>query len=192
MELGLWLPDAAGTIDPAKLAIGATPPRMLPTPPLSPDATTSNFSPLIKETLSSPHTASDDHVPTRRSTGVRLLSRISSDTDPTSRSSIAREDNGQNLWHDYVDFCGGTPSSTFGHAWKTSSSMRKRKLVRHNDYFMSQMRYRNELQFHPDPDAGPDANVVADSTSCSIWDAYMLRADVARNLNHFRRQQVRT
>ncbi|KAH7016208.1 poly polymerase catalytic domain-containing protein [Microdochium trichocladiopsis] len=64
------------------------------------------------------------------------------------------------------------------------------QLARHNDYFMSQMLHIKKLSLLVDPAAGSESIVVVEKSTHSIWDAYLLRADVPRNVNLFRRQQI--
>ncbi|KAH7012094.1 poly polymerase catalytic domain-containing protein [Microdochium trichocladiopsis] len=55
---------------------------------------------------------------------------------------------------------------------------------------MSQMLHIERLSLLVDPAAGSESNVVVEKSTHSIWDAYLLRADVPRNVNRFRRQQI--
>ncbi|KXJ85677.1 poly polymerase catalytic domain-domain-containing protein [Microdochium bolleyi] len=197
MEQG-WLPDAPGTINPAKLIPGAIPPS-LPTPPPTPEAA-STFSSSVRDGYSQASAADDPSreqkqlasvLQQRRHAARRSrLPRISSDVEviPTAACTRFAQDavQARQLWLEFDQCCGHCVDRDV--VQKAGCSVSASAM--HKDYFGRQMRRGNKVVCLLDPDAGPDCRVAVESSTRTIWDAYLLRADAASNINYFRRQQI--
>ncbi|KAJ1327399.1 poly [ADP-ribose] polymerase 2/3/4 [Microdochium nivale] len=198
-----WLPDAQGTINPAKLLPGAMPPPTLLTPPLTPEATLDGLGTFAHCDIdiapashdgSSPYPASEQataNAPYRRHTPRRSrLPRISSDVDivPTSSCNAPAEDTaqGMKLWLGFDQSCGRCVDAHL--IQKAPSGLSASAM--HKNYFDRQVGRGSNILCALDPEAGPECRVSVESSTRTIWDAYLLRADVARNVNSFRRQQI--
>ncbi|KAH7027233.1 poly polymerase catalytic domain-containing protein [Microdochium trichocladiopsis] len=192
-----WVPDAPGTINPAKLVVRAAPlPSALPTPPPTPGISTSSTVGTDGSCPTTPHetdvgdTKRLDAVSRHTALCQARLPRISSEIDSGSTAfsaplSSCRDGHGHDSRLEFEAFCGRKPSKV-----PARLSLRKQRLARHTDYFMSQMLHIKKLSLLVDPAAGSESNVVVEKSTHSIWDAYLLRADVPRNVNLFRRQQI--
>ncbi|KAK0627411.1 poly polymerase catalytic domain-containing protein [Immersiella caudata] len=118
---------------------------------------------------------------------IPRLSRISSDCDlegdQSSRTSATSyEDLRREFERSFVD--GPNPSS------------RRTKYLSHHGYFRRQILSGPEAFVPLDPDATSDVGtsgvgeVLVDKASASIYDAYLLRVDIAKNVDSFHRQQI--
>ncbi len=167
-----WPPDPPGTINPAKLHTGATafdPDPATADAPTAPVATESGF----------PTTS----APTAPRSAAPRLPRISSGWDP-EHDIVARGLHGY-MWHqgirnEFEDLDIARPRAA-GRARQTS----------HHGHFRRQTQDKARVHVPVDPRADPDAAVVIDRATASIYDAYLLKADVAKKTNVFRRHQVR-
>lgn len=65
-----------------------------------------------------------------------------------------------------------------------------KRITAHRRYFKSQTEAAGELHILADPEAFGDAEIVVDAANYSIYDAYLLSADVTRNVNLFQRHRV--
>lgn len=65
-----------------------------------------------------------------------------------------------------------------------------RRIAVYRRYFKSQTEGAHRLHIPGDPLTSEDAEVVVDNESYTIYDAYLLSADVTRNLNSFQRHRV--
>jgi len=173
------LPDPPGTINPAKLSMWAeTLPNLGapdPTEPPAPLETT----PTPAEAVSQ-DTEAAAQTPAAADATVPRLTRISSDydleDDPLLKESFRYED----MRRDF--------EQSFAEGLRPSSGVTRH--LSHHGYFRRQIQSRAEVFIPPDPDATLDSIVAMDKAPGSIYDAYLLRADIAKNLNTFHRCQV--
>jgi len=68
-------------------------------------------------------------------------------------------------------------------------SSRRTRQLSHHGFFRRQILSGAEVFVPLDPDA-TEGDVVVDNGSASIYDVYLLRVDIARNVNAFHRHQV--
>ena len=173
-----WRPDPPGTINPAKLlkGIGAAPdtskaldklcvPANAPT---APEPARQSVSPATPARM----------IP--RSTVPPLL-RISSDWDPEQDIIARRNLRHQDIRKEFED-C---------HVAKRPTAAARVRHNSHRGHFRSQTENGEKIRVPVDTMAGPDGTVVVDRVTASIYDAYLLRADTTKNVNLFRRHQVR-
>lgn len=66
----------------------------------------------------------------------------------------------------------------------------KAGFISHRGHFLRQINRESTPYIPVDPDAPPGATVVVDDASSTIYDVYMLRVDIPKNINLFRRHQV--
>ncbi|KAK0738983.1 poly polymerase catalytic domain-containing protein [Schizothecium vesticola] len=171
--------DPPGTINPAKLLAWA---ETLPDvgAPNSPDPPAPLEIPPAAVEAVSQDTEVATRTPAATDATVHRLARISSDCnledDPLLKENPRYEDMRQEFEQ---SFAGGL----------RPSSGRARHLS-HHGYFRRQILSQAELFVPLDPDASLDSVVVMEKASASIYDAYLLRADIAKNLNAFYRCQV--
>jgi poly [ADP-ribose] polymerase 2/3/4 len=175
------MPDPPGTINPSKLSAWVVPPPYPgasgtlapPTPPETPPRATEAVSQDI-EAATRPSPVLGRTVPVPR------LTRISSDcdleNDPLLKLGAEDKDIRQEFEQSFLDRPG--PSS------------RLARHLSHHGYFRRQMLSQADVLVPPDPDARLGEVVVVDRASASIYDAYLLRVDIAKNVNTFYRQQV--
>jgi poly [ADP-ribose] polymerase len=76
------------------------------------------------------------------------------------------------------------------HVAKRRPATARARHTSHHGYFRSQTEDGVRIGVPVDLRAGPDAMVVIDKATASIYDAYLLRADITTNVNIFRRHQV--
>ena len=176
----LMLPDPPGTINPLKLSTWAVPPPdsgasgafAPPTPPETPLRAT--------EAVSQDPEAAPRPPPVPGTT-VPRLSRISSDcdleNDPLLKPGAEYKDIRQEFEQSFVGMP-GPPSRLARH-------------LSHHGYFRTQLLHQADVLVPLDPDVSSGGTVVVDKASASIYDAYLLRVDIAKDVNAFYRQQVR-
>lgn len=182
--------DPPGTIDPAKLMVPgiAQPQDLLVTPPQSPDIhfeTGSYWNGCI-------NTRSEDNLYHRRLSRQSRLPRISSDREVCGTFGVVSHWihlEAAVLWRKFDQFCDRDDALSRLHARSTEGHSSSQSAM-HSRYFRWQTRPGHGLCLVPDPAAGLRACVVVENSNCSIWDAYLLRVDVSKNLNWFKRQQV--
>ncbi len=178
----LWRPDPPGTINPTRLSMDAW---SAPTSPqdfgilaqvTSPE-TQSPFEAPVKNNPSTPPTPAMTTQPFPR------LTRISSDWDVKGEVALAMDLQFSALGREFEE--------RFAEGQRPSARRLRAKYVSHHGYFQRQTRGGTDT-YHvsPDPDAGLDASVVVDRHTASIYDAFLLRADVTQNVNVFYRLQV--
>lgn len=150
----------------------------LPTPPETAPTTTKSVNRDIRAAMQSP-VAPASIIP--------RLSRISSDCDPEADP----------LWRSHADryqtlrdefersFADGPPASP-----------RRTRQLSHHGFFRRQILSGEDVFVPCDPAAtervGPSSvgEVLVDKASATIYDAYLLRVDIARGVNSFHRHQV--
>jgi poly [ADP-ribose] polymerase len=167
-----WHPDPPGTINPAKLSkeAGATPDTSCPPTP----SDTQTAPEAARQSV--PSTAPRPTIP--RSTVP--LPRISSDWDPENDIVVRGNSRHQDIRKEFEDF----------HAAKRRPAAARARRTSHHGYFRSQTEDGVRIRVPVDPRACPDATVVIDRATASIYDAYLLRANIMENVNVFRRHQV--
>ncbi|KIW84820.1 hypothetical protein Z517_00208 [Fonsecaea pedrosoi CBS 271.37] len=177
----LWAPDPSGTINPAKLtqrAVGVTPlihedvDVLCNPPPIDAQETTNATG---QDDLTTSSTLPAPSIP-RPSIP---LPRICSD------------------WEGYDTFL--SESERYQeyrlrfealYIPKKRPSTARSRCISHHGYFRSQTWRGKRLHIPRDPKAGFDATVVIDRGRMSIYDVYLLRVDIMKNINSFRRHQV--
>lgn len=112
---------------------------------------------------------------------VPRLSRISSDWDP--KDDIVTSGM-SNYGYARVEF-------ESSHVEMPRPSAKRARYTSHRGYFLRQIMAGMKIYVPADPAAGPDSSVVVDMATASIYDAYLLRADITKNTNIFWRHQVR-
>ncbi|KAK0706290.1 hypothetical protein B0T26DRAFT_446870 [Lasiosphaeria miniovina] len=175
-----WRPDPPGTINPAKLLPGAA---------VGPDAFESVD--ILERRASLPSLAqasSEDadqsiplptaHTPPRPRRHIPL-SRISSDWDDKREMAACRTS-----WQDHEKY-----RAEFEKLQVLKPPTRIR-LTTHHGSFREQTGHWARTRISPDPGASPDGSVVIDTHTSSIYDAYLLCADVMRSINNFHRHQI--
>lgn len=160
-------PDPPGTINPAKLFMAASANDMDAPPswPLDPNEAQVPASQAA-------HPPLDPAIP--------RLARISSDWDPED-DIVPRE----NLKYEEMR-CEFEQSSPSG----LPPPSRRARHVSHHGYFRSQTWAQSGPRVPLDPEASPGSIVVVDKASATIYDSYLLRADIKKNLNAFHRHQI--
>ncbi|OQV10444.1 PolyADP-ribose polymerase catalytic domain-containing protein, partial [Cladophialophora immunda] len=195
--LPLWAPDPPGTINPAKLAKNAgrgptagSEVLDISCAPLFADAqkpaassaaaaaaASQDALPISPSSSSSPPPPSPPPPPIPRPTVP--LPRITSDWESydifLSESQRHRENR--------IEF------ETVYASHNRRCSTRSRR-TSHYGYFRTQTQDGARIHIPPDFEAGLDAAVVIDRARTSIYDAYLLRADIMKNINFFRRHQI--
>ena len=165
-----WPPDPPGTINPAKLCQGA---RVS-------DAGT----PVHTDTLTGSEAACQSipsiaSAPTLPRSPVPRLPRISSDWDPEHDIVLRRDLSHPDIRKEFEDL----------HTAKRRPA--RARHTSHRGHFRRQTEDGAKIHVPVDCAAGSDATVVVDRPTASIYDAYLLRVDITKNLNIFRRHQVR-
>lgn len=174
-----WAPDPPGTINPAKLS------RQIGAPPDTIEGFQTSCPPthFDKETTpeaarqSIPSTAPRPTVPR----SAVPLPRISSDWDPEHDIVVHGNSRHQDMQMEFEDF----------HVAKRPPIAVRARRTSHRGHFRSQTEGGMRVQVPVDLSAGPGATVVIHSAAASIYDAYLLKADIMKNVNIFRRHQVR-
>ena len=174
-----WRLDPPGTINPAKLfkGAGAAPDTFF-------EAFDTSCPPTPSDTQTAPEAASQS-VPSAapRPTSPRLnvpLPRISSDWDPENDIVVRGNSKHQDIRKEFEDF----------HSAKRRPAAAKARRTSHHGYFRSQTENGVRIRVPVNLKACPDATVVIDRVTASIYDAYLLRADIMKNVNVFQRHQV--
>ncbi|RYP09492.1 hypothetical protein DL764_001271 [Monosporascus ibericus] len=166
-----WLrPDPPGTINPAKLSrgVGAAPNAF------------GAFDTILAPTISDAQTAPEASTPPIPRSIVFPLPRISSDWDP-ERDIVDRGIlKHQAIRKEFEDFHVAERRPVTATVRRTS----------HRGHFRSQFGDGLRTCVPVDLGAGPDATVVVDRATVSIYDAYLLRADITKNVNVFWRHQI--
>ena len=174
-----WRPDPPGTINPAKLSGGAgAAPDVL-------EAFDTSCAPTPSNTQTAPEAARQSVPSTApNSTIPRLtappLPRISSDWDPEHDIVVRGNLRHQDIRKEFEDF----------HVAKRRPAAARARHTSHHGYFRRQTEDGVRIRVSVDLRASPDATVVIDRATASIYDAYLLRADITKNVNVFRRHQV--
>ena len=174
-----WRLDPPGTINPAKLSRGARAALDTievidtPCPPVPSDLQTTPEA--ARQSI--PLTAS---TPTRPCSAVPPLRRISSDWDPEHDIVVRGNSRHQDIRKEFEDF----------HVAKRRPAAARTRHISHRGHFRSQTENGVRIRVPVDLRAGPNATVVIDRATASIYDAYLLRADIMKNVNVFRRHQV--
>jgi poly [ADP-ribose] polymerase 2/3/4 len=179
-----WHPDPPGTINPAKLFRGAK---------SAPDTFSEAFDtpslPIPFDRQTAPEAAPQSipptaPTPTRPRSAVPPLRRISSDWDPEHDIALGGKSSHEDIRKEFEEL----------HVAKQRlAAARARTRTRHNSHrghFRSQTEKGVRICVPVNLRAGPDARVVIDRATASIYDAYLLRADIVKNVNNFRRHQV--
>lgn len=163
-------PDSPGSINPAAKAPGTF---RVPVPPISPELQTPSESSVQSSLPTAP-------TPTALASAIPHLSRISSEWD--SEDDIASTGDLK-----YQDF-----RCEFEQYFveKTARPAPRAKYVSHRGWFRRQTLAGASAHIPLDPEAGPDTSVVIDGATESIYDAYLLRVDIMKNINDFHRHQV--
>jgi hypothetical protein len=171
--------DPPGTINPAKLSMWA---EVLPDvgvpdstdPPAPPETTPTDVGAVSQDTEAATQTPAEANAAAHR------LTRISSDCtledDPLLKENPKYEDMRQEFEQSFAD--------------RLRPCSRRTRHLSHHGYFKRHVLSQAEVLVPLDPDASLDSVVVMDKASASIYDAYLLRADIAKNLNTFHRCQV--
>jgi hypothetical protein len=178
----LLLPDPPGTINPAKLSTDTqTAPNGssdfdIPGPAASSqDMQISVENPAQRIPLAlSASTITASIIP--------RLTRISSDWDPKDDMIPRSGEEYSELRKEFEEHFAEKP-----HLPTRTSRAR---YISHHGYFRRQTAAGSNIFVELDPDEGPDTSVVIDGPTASIYDAFLLQADIALNLNTFYRQQV--
>jgi hypothetical protein len=178
-----WRPDPPGTINPAKLSRGAG-----AAPDTFFEAFDTSCPPTPSDTQTAPEAArqsvpSTAPTPTIRRSTVPPLPRISSDWDPEHDIVVRGNSRHQDIRKEFEEFhvAKRRPAAARARARHTS----------HHGYFRSQTEDGVRIRVPVDMRARPDATVVIDGATASIYDAYLLQANIMKNVNVFRRHQVR-
>jgi poly [ADP-ribose] polymerase 2/3/4 len=119
-------------------------------------------------------------TPPRPRPGVPPLRRISSDWD-VEHDIVALG----NSRHDSV-----RKEFEESHVAKRRVAAARTRHTSLRGHFRSQMENGVRIHVPVDMSASPDATVVIDRATASIYDTYLLRADIMKNVNLFRRHQV--
>ncbi|RYP21030.1 hypothetical protein DL765_002437 [Monosporascus sp. GIB2] len=165
-----WLrPDPPGTINPAKLSRGAGAAPAFGT-----------FDAICAPTLCDAQTAPEAPTPPMPCLILLPLPRISSDWDPKRDIVECGDSRHQDIRKEFEDFHVAERRPVTAMVRRTS----------HRGHFRSQFGDGLGICVPVDPEAGPDATVVIDRATASIYDAYLLRADITKNVNIFRRYQI--
>ena len=178
----LMRPDPPGTINPTRLSMDAW---SAPTSPPDFGILASIASPEAQSPFEAP-VKNNPPIPLALATTTQAfprLTRISSDWDVKDEVALAMDLQFSALGREFEERFAEDP--------RPSARRVRAKYVSHHGYFQRQTRGGTDT-YHvsPDPDAGPDASVVVDRHTASIYDAFLLRADVTQNVNVFYRQQV--
>lgn len=160
-----WRPDPPGTINPAKLT---------------------SYTPAASEALTAPEAVrqrvpSTAPTPTIPPSIAPPLPRISSDWDPEHDIVVRGNLRHQDIRKEFED----------SHVAKRRPAATRARHTSHYGYFRRQNDGRASLHVPVDLGACPDATVVIDKATASIYDVYLLRADISKSVNFFRRHQVR-
>src|SRR5262249_29854918 len=108
------------------------------------------------------------------------LPRISSDWDPKQDIFVREYSRHQDVRREFE-------ALYIPERRPTAARMRR---TSHHGFFRGQTEDRTKLRVRVDPGAGPDDTVLIDGATTSIYDCYLLRADIMKNVNIFRRFQV--
>jgi len=186
----LMLPESQDTLNPLWLSAWAESSLQVPNRS-APDTIISPTAPPETTPIATKSVGRGTGVATRPlgapGTTLPRLSRISSDCDlegdSLSRTSAPRyEDLRREFERSFVD--GPTPSS------------RRARYLSHHGYFRRQILSGADVFIPLDPDATSSVGtstvgeVLVDKPSASIYDAYLLRVDIAENVDSFHRHQV--
>ncbi|KAH7114588.1 poly polymerase catalytic domain-containing protein [Dactylonectria macrodidyma] len=159
-----WCPDPPGTINPAKLTS---------CPPTASEALTA-------------HEAAHQRVPSTAPTTTISrsiappLPRISSDWDPDHDIVVRGNLGHQDIRKEFED----------SHVAKRRPAGARARRTSHHGYFRRQTDGRASLRVPVDLGARADATVLIDRATASIYDVYLLRVDISKNENFFRRHQI--
>ena len=126
------------------------------------------------------------------------LPRISSDCDPEDEIMSSLRPLSEDLYRTRQEF---DDLHRTRQELENPASLRRRRgtggLSRYGrsdtvcrQYFKSQTEGDRELHISADPEAPGDAEIVVDAASASIYDAYLLTANISRNVNSFQRLRV--
>lgn len=178
-----WRSDPPGTVNPAKLSAKLS---------ARAGAATDTFE--ISNT-SCPHIPSDTQIAPEAASQscpsaapisiiprsvVLPLPRISSDWDPEHDIVYGGISRHGDIRKEFEEF----------NVAKRRPAAAKARHTLHHAYFRSQTEDGGRVRVPVDLGANPDATVVVDKATASIYDAYLLRADIMKNVNIFWRQQV--
>jgi poly [ADP-ribose] polymerase 2/3/4 len=119
-------------------------------------------------------------IPKRSGPNIPPLPRISSDWDSELDIVLRGNSKHQDIRKEFED----------SHVAKLRRSTTRARYTSHHGYFRSQTGDGARLFIPVDELVGPNATVVVDRASSSIYDAYLLRVDITNNTNRFRRHQV--
>lgn len=179
----LLLPDPPGTINPAKLSADTW---------TAPNGTKSDFdipgpaavSQEQDTKISVENPASSIRLALSASaitaSALPRLTRISSDWDPKDDIISTSGQEYSALRQEFEKHF----------AEKPHLSTRRAKYISHHGYFRRQTAAGANIFVDLGPDEGPDTFVVIDGPTASIYDAFLLQADIGLNLNTVYRQQV--
>jgi len=108
------------------------------------------------------------------------LPRISSDWEP-SDDNISRS---SSIYKDIRD------EFEHSHKWIGKGRSTVSRPTSHHGFFRAQTADGRRISIPVDPEAHPDAYVVVDKASSTIFDVYLLQSNIMKNVNRFRRHQV--
>ncbi|KAI3337577.1 PARP-domain-containing protein [Xylariaceae sp. AK1471] len=182
-----WRPDPPGTINPAKLArpAGAGEPDFFAASDTSCTPTADALTAPEPASQSVPSAAPTPTIP--RLTAPRLP-RISSDWDAEHDIVVRGNLRYQDIRNEFED-CYVVKRRLAAVRARARARARVRH-ISHRGYFLSQTGDGVKIRVPVDPMAGPDATVLIHEATASIYDAYLIRTDITRNINIFRRHQV--
>ncbi|KAK3367705.1 poly polymerase catalytic domain-containing protein [Podospora didyma] len=190
MSVVQWTADPAGTVNPAKLYWGEMMPEVIeiiddddgisPTP-TDPAQVPTEVIDLTFDVPAPVPTPPPPPPPPRRPSFP--LPRISTDWDlqkdivfhtnsPSNTQALRKE-----FETCHVPMQSRRPTSAGYHASPQG-------------YFLDQTAHENGPRIPVDPKAAPGSYVVVDHTSRTIYDVYLLQADIMTNVNRFRRHQI--
>jgi poly [ADP-ribose] polymerase 2/3/4 len=191
-----WRSDPPGTINPARLSGGtiAAPGTLFEASDTLFEASDTLFEasdslcpPVPSDTQIPPEAAQQSipltltaPAPPRNRPGVPLLRRISSDWDVEHDIvglGILRHESVRKEFEEV-------------HIAKRRPAAARTRHTSLRGHFRSQMENGVRIHVPVDMAASPDATVVIDRATASIYDTYLLRADIMKNVNIFRRHQV--
>lgn len=185
------LPDPPGTINPAKLSRGVgaacdtiVEPVDTSCPPIPSD--TQIAPEAAHENIPSTALPSTAPTPTILRSAVPLP-RISSGWEPEHDIVVRGNSRHQDVRKEFEDFHVAKRRPT---AAKRRSAVATARRTSHHGHFRSQTENGGRIRVPVDPRAGSNATVVIHRATASIYDAYLLRAEIMKNVNVFRRHQV--
>ncbi|OAP64203.1 hypothetical protein AYL99_00175 [Fonsecaea erecta] len=175
---GLWFPDPPGTINPARLSkhnVGGEPGK----------ATDFSYVPTLSDALKAAQLAKQDVT-----ASVAPLPPIPAPVFPLPRISSDRESDDFHASEKQRHEENRLEFEALYNKHRSPCSSRSRR-TSHYGFSRTQIQQNGaSINVPLDFRAGFDAKVVIDRLKMSIYDAYLVRVDITKNVNYFRRQQV--